>query len=138
MPDIVETAREWIGTPFHWGASVKGVGCDCRGLIAGVARECGRSEAGEWEATWKGYGQKAPAAKLRDGLARLFDPVADMEPGDILLLRIGRTPQHLAIYAGDGRMIHTYAKGPGRVIEVPMGSVWTAAVTSAWRWRNVG
>ena len=39
---IVGCARGWLGTPYHHQASVKGVGCDCLGLIRGVWRElCG-------------------------------------------------------------------------------------------------
>src|SRR5215207_7343246 len=33
---IVAAARGWIGTPYHHQASVKGVGCDCLGLIRGL------------------------------------------------------------------------------------------------------
>ena len=35
---IVEEARAWIGTPYRHQASLKGVGCDCLGLIRGVWR----------------------------------------------------------------------------------------------------
>ncbi len=35
---IVSEARSWLGTPFKHQGRVKGVGCDCIGLIAGVAR----------------------------------------------------------------------------------------------------
>ena len=39
---IVRCARGWLGTPYHHQASVKGVGCDCLGLIRGLWRElCG-------------------------------------------------------------------------------------------------
>ena len=39
---IVAAARGWLGTPYHPQASVKGVGCDCLGLIFGLWRElCG-------------------------------------------------------------------------------------------------
>lgn len=39
---VVEIARRWIGTPYHHQASLKGVGCDCLGLVRGVYRElCG-------------------------------------------------------------------------------------------------
>ncbi len=137
MPDTVAIAREWAGTPFHWGAAAKQVGCDCRGLISGVARELGRPEASAWEATWKGYGTQVPTGALRAGMERLFDPVVGAwAPGDVLLLKIAGKPQHLAIYCGDGRMIHTYGGGPRRVIEVPMGAVWKRAVDSVWRWRD--
>ena len=35
---IVCEARSWIGTPYRHQASLKGVGCDCLGLIRGVWR----------------------------------------------------------------------------------------------------
>ena len=41
--DIVALARGWLGTPYHHQASLKGVGCDCLGLIRGVyAEACGQ------------------------------------------------------------------------------------------------
>lgn len=139
---IVAEARSWIGTPFHWEASVKGVGCDCKGLLAGVARACGRGEGDSIEALLGGYSRRIDGAALRAGLARLFLPVqprADWHPGDILQLAVGatRAPVHLALYAGAGTMIHTYSKGPAAVIEVPLGQVWRAAVVSAWRWKSL-
>ena len=37
---IVAEARAWIGTRYCHQASVKGVGCDCLGLVRGVWRAC--------------------------------------------------------------------------------------------------
>ena len=37
--DIIVEARAWIGTPYRHQASLKGVGCDCLGLVRGVWRE---------------------------------------------------------------------------------------------------
>lgn len=34
--EIVAAARQWLGTPYRHQASVRGVGCDCLGLIRGV------------------------------------------------------------------------------------------------------
>ena len=36
---IVAAARGWIGTPYVHQASVKGLGCDCLGLLRGLWRE---------------------------------------------------------------------------------------------------
>jgi NlpC/P60 family putative phage cell wall peptidase len=36
---LVTLARGWIGTPYRHQASLKGVGCDCLGLLRGVWRE---------------------------------------------------------------------------------------------------
>ena len=36
---IIAAARGWLGTPYHHQASLRGVGCDCLGLVRGVWRE---------------------------------------------------------------------------------------------------
>src|SRR5437667_3934403 len=35
---LIAEARAWIGTPYRHQASLKGVGCDCLGLVRGVWR----------------------------------------------------------------------------------------------------
>ncbi len=134
--EIADRAREWVGTPFAWQQAAKGRGCDCKGLIAGIARELGRPEGQSVEALLIGdHRGRVPVSDLKHGLARLFDKAEIAREGDILLMRVGGKAQHLAIYVGNGRMVHCYQKGPGRVIEVPMGDVWWRAVDSVWRWR---
>ena len=131
-PEIVAEAREWLGTPFIWQASLKGVGCDCKGLVVGVARELGRPEAASLHARMADYSTNVPAHTLRAGLAANLDRVSEPEPGDVLLMRIAGKPQHLGIFAGDS-VIHTYGKGPKRVIAhstpvalraFPLDSIW--------------
>ncbi len=134
---IVAEAREWIGTPHHHQQSVKGRGCDCKGLVAGVAREMGRPEGASLFAGMGNYSTVIPTRLLRDGLAALFDQVSEIQAGDVLLLIVGGKPQHLAIATGTGRMIHTYSSGPMAVIEVPMGTAWNRAIDSVWRWREI-
>ncbi len=133
---IIAEARSWIGTPFHWEASVKGVGCDCKGLVAGVARNLGRPEAASRFASATAYNRKIDTKLLKQGLTELFDPAPIPMPGDVLLLRVAGIPMHLAIMVSDCRMVHTYGKGPRMVIEVPMGSIWKSAIDSAWAWRK--
>lgn len=38
---VVEIAREWVGTPYHTGARIKGAGADCLTLLAEVYAEAG-------------------------------------------------------------------------------------------------
>jgi len=35
---VVAEALTWLGTPYRHQASLKGVGCDCLGLVRGVWR----------------------------------------------------------------------------------------------------
>lgn len=132
---IVAEARSWIGTPFVWQQSTKGVGCDCKGLVAGVARELGRPEAASVYALLSNY-HAVDERLLRRGLAEVFDRAAEALPGDVLLLQVAGKAQHLAIVTELGRMVHTYGRGPvQRVIEVPIGR--SRAIDSIWTWRGV-
>jgi cell wall-associated NlpC family hydrolase len=138
---IAAEAETWIDTRFLWQGRVKGHGCDCKGLVAGVAAACGRPEADSVEALAGDYSdrRKVDSRRLRAGLARLFDqvPLADRRAGDVLLIRLRRVPQHLAIAAPrEGK--------PARVIEALLdaGKVrpfrrHDAEIDSVWRWREV-
>ncbi|MDZ4306609.1 hypothetical protein [Allopontixanthobacter sp.] len=138
-------ARRWIGTPVKWEQSLKGQGCDCRGLVAGVARALGWEEAGSLEARIAGYARgRIDGAALKAGLDRLFDPVegglAQARAGDVVGLRINDNLQHLAIHAGVAggypRMVHAFLSEPAQVVEVPMVGYWQRRVAGIWRWRE--
>lgn len=144
-------ARGWCGTPFHWEASLKDVGADCRGVLSGAARECDRPEADEIEAQVVGYSRRIDEAKLIAGLDRLFDcqfldlraehqlDLGQLYPGDVLGFRIQRKLQHLGIYTGDGArhmMVHAYSGTPSRVLEMPLGAFWLGRLAGVWRWRG--
>lgn len=133
---IADAAEEWLGVPFKWQGRVR-AGCDCKGLVAGVAGELGRPEAESIEALAGGYQAKVPVGELRDGLARLLDRVSDRQPGDVLLLKVGGKPQHLAIHAPKpgrpSRAIQAMHTGPMRVIQC---GVPRDMIDSVWRWRD--
>lgn len=35
---VLAEAESWIGTPYRHGASMRGVSCDCLGLVRGIWR----------------------------------------------------------------------------------------------------
>lgn len=134
---IAAEAETWVGTPFHWQGRAKGIGCDCKGLVAGVARECGRPEADSVEALAGDYTALVDERRLRAGLEALFDRVKAWQPGDIMLLRIGGKAQHLAIVGTSGKhIVHCYSGGPDRVVIAPIGTATQARIDSIWRWRD--
>ncbi len=134
MNRIAEAARTWSATPFHWEAAVKGVGCDCRGLLTGVARELGRPEADSIEANLVGYSRRIDQATLLAGLDRLFVRKEKPEPGDVLAFRIRDKVQHLGICTGK-RFIHAYSLPPRQVIETPLSGLWLNRLAGVWAWR---
>jgi len=119
---ILDTAgRAWIGTPFIAGQSVRGIGCDCVGFVAGVWRDA----FGDLPEAIGPYAQDEPgrreAETLLDPLRRHLQEI-DLENrarGDVLAWRWrgGRFAQHLAIASADG-MIH--ADQRFGVVETPI------------------
>jgi NlpC/P60 family putative phage cell wall peptidase len=63
-PRIVAEARSWIGTPYHHQASLKGVGCDCIGLVRGIWRAAIGPEPEAMPAYSRDWGEAAGAESL--------------------------------------------------------------------------
>jgi NlpC/P60 family putative phage cell wall peptidase len=131
---IVQEARGWIGTPYMHQASLKGVGCDCLGLVRGVWREVLGAEpeqAPPYSATWAEAGRRET---LLEAAGRHMKPVGldSFEPGDLLVFRWRAyvPAKHLAIAAGHGRMIH--AQEHALVCEVALNSWWQRHLAAAF------
>lgn len=137
--DVVAIATAWIGTPYQHQASVKGVACDCLGLIRGVWRERYASEPEApppYTADWgEGGGQEMLLAAALRHLVPV-DRDAAMQPGDVLLFRMraGAVAKHLGILSRDGgapRFIHAYnAHG---VIDSPLTTPWLNRIAARFR-----
>jgi hypothetical protein len=129
----------WVGTPFHERASIKGHGCDCKGLMWGAARELGWPEAETFYAQFVDYDLRKgiPHETLVEGMSRIFDRVDEPAVGDILLCNWMRRPGHMAVFGG-ATAIHTQINGKAYVKETAM-RVLTAVypIHSIWRWREL-
>jgi NlpC/P60 family putative phage cell wall peptidase len=130
--EIVAAARGWIGTPYCHGASLRGAGADCLGLVRGVWRELFGAEAEPVPPYGQDWAESACAGMLLDGLRRhLVEVRCDREgPGQVLLFRLcpGGAAKHLGIQSACGpraAFVHSYS-GYG-VVE--------SALTKPWRRR---
>lgn len=141
---IVAAARGWLGTPYRHQASVKGVGCDCLGLVRGVWRELYGEEpetAPPYRPDWAETG--ADETLLAAAGRHLVPASPDaFRPGDVLLFRMspGACVKHCAIVAerraGDPepRIIHAYW---GRaVVESWLGPWWRRRLAAAFAFPN--
>jgi cell wall-associated NlpC family hydrolase len=136
---VAAEAVTWVDTPFKWGQSLKGCGCDCKGLVAGVARELNLPEADSFYATFANYrvDRAPPASLLIEGMASLFDRVLIMQIGDVLLLNHGTHPGHMAIYIGNDRVVHAYPSTKAKVQERDLDVLlYRYPLHSVWRWRQ--
>ena len=129
MSLVVAAARGWIGTPYLHQASVRGVGCDCLGLLRGVWREVLGAEpeaVPPYSMDWaEPQGLEVLLGAARRHLGE--KPVAGAAPGDVLVFRMrsGAVAKHVGIVAGPAAFIHSFS-GHG-VVE--------SALTDAWRRR---
>jgi NlpC/P60 family putative phage cell wall peptidase len=112
-PDsIVAAARGWIGTPYRHQASLKGVGCDCLGLLRGVWREIMGAEP-EPPPPYSTDWAEAGADTLADAARRWLVPAqpGPVQAGDVLLFRwrAGLPAKHCAIAATSASMVHAHS-----------------------------
>ncbi len=130
---VLSTARGWLGTPYRHQQSVKGVACDCLGLVRGVWREVVGPEPQSMPAYSRDWAEASNADPLLDAAIRWFVPAAgEFASGQLLLFRWrpGMAAKHLAIVSGANRMIHAYERHA--VMESPLCPHWRRRIAGAF------
>ena len=86
---IVAEAASWLGTPYRHQASLKGVGCDCLGLLRGVWRAFFCDEPEAMPAYTPDWAEARGAETLAEAAARHMTAIDVKEAGagDVLLFR---------------------------------------------------
>jgi cell wall-associated NlpC family hydrolase len=97
---VLGTADDYLGTPYVWGGTTPR-GFDCSGFVQYVFRH---------------HGVTLPRTSRQQ--ARVGTPVAAsvqaLQPGDLMLFASnGVRIDHIAIYAGQNRIIHSSSSGGG-------------------------
>lgn len=137
--DIARTARGYLGVPYlHLGRSRHGL--DCAGLVLLTAHDLGLTD---WDDT--AYSRQPDTVHLRACVEKLCRRVCCGDcarPGDVLLMTIRGSAQHLGIVtvaAAEGRpayLIHAY-QTPGRVVEHSIDRRWRRRIVGVYRWRGL-
>jgi len=132
---VVKAARRWIGTPYHDQASVRGVGCDCLGLLRGVWRDVVGPEPMPVPPYSRDWGEAGPVEVLAEAarIAMLELDVADARTGDVILFRMraGAIAKHVGILSGGGRFVHAYERTG--VNEEHLTPAWQRRIAFAFR-----
>lgn len=136
---IVAETRSWIGTPYRHQASLKGVGCDCLGLVRGVWRVVIGEEPERAPPYAPDWAEAAGGEPLADAAARHLVPIDrdSFSPGDVLLFRwrANLPAKHAAIVSGEGLMVH--AHDGAAVTEVALAPWWRRRLAYAFRFPGV-
>lgn len=105
---VVRTAWDWLGTPYHHHARVKGAGVDCANLLcAAFAGIVGAVQLGNYPVDWHLHrNDERFLAELERCGARRVD---EARPGDIAVFRFGRCFSHGAVIVDDRpAYVHAY------------------------------
>jgi NlpC/P60 family putative phage cell wall peptidase len=137
--DVVQEARAWIGTPYRHQGSLKGVGCDCLGLVRGVWRALYGAEperAPPYAPDWAEAARGEPFAEAGLRHMVVVDP-ARFAAGDVLLFRWRErlAAKHAGIATAADRMVH--AHDGAAVAEVPLAPWWRRRIAYAFRFPGV-
>lgn len=132
---IIAAARSWIGTPYRHQASLKGIGCDCLGLVRGVWREVIGAEPERAPPYAPDWAEAGGTETLAAAAARHLIPVPcdAFLPGDVLLFRwrASLPAKHAAIVTSLATMVH--AHDGAAVAEVALAPWWRRRLAYAFR-----
>jgi cell wall-associated NlpC family hydrolase len=102
---VLATAKQYVGTRYRYGGETPAAGFDCSGFVQYVY---GR------------HGVDLPRTSRLQASAGESLPlsVGSLQPGDLLLFAsTGTRVNHVAIYVGDNRILHSSAGAGGVVYE---------------------
>jgi NlpC/P60 family putative phage cell wall peptidase len=131
---VIAEALTWLGTPYRHQASLKGVGCDCLGLVRGVWRALYGTEPEMMPAytpDWaEALGQETLAAAAGRHMTAIAIDAAG--PGDVLLFRwrANLPAKHAGVLIAGSA-----SENDVRFIHAHQGAAVAMATLSPW-WRR--
>ncbi len=108
---IITEAATWCGTPFHHGAGIKGVGCDCAHLVSAVLESLHIIEPVNYPVygpDWFRHAEHEEKFIVETLRALGFLQVETPQKGDIAVIKFGRAFSHCVFICGDGYGIQAW------------------------------
>lgn len=107
--ELVEFALQFEGNPYVYGGTSLTNGADCSGFVMSV---------------FKNFGYELPRVAAAQFEASRKKEISEIEPGDLVFY--GGGISHVALYIGDGKIIHASTSASGIKIsdydyETPVG-----------------
>lgn len=109
--DLVQFAKKYVGNPYVWGGVSLTRGADCSGFVLSVFKQFGVSLPHSSRAQ-AGYGRKVT--------------LSEAQPGDLIFYAKNGAINHVAIYIGNGQVVH--ASNPRSGIKISNATYRTPAV----------
>jgi cell wall-associated NlpC family hydrolase len=109
---VVDLAMAQRGARYRWGG-ITPAGFDCSGLVYYVFRQIGLG---------------VPRSTIEQSNAGVRIPAAELRPGDLVYFKntSRRGISHVAIYVGNGKILHAVSERVGVVVSELWSAYWAA------------
>lgn len=99
--NLVAYAKQFVGNPYVYGGNSLTEGTDCSGFTKLIYAQ---------------YGVNLPRVAPSQAYVGVEVPVSDIQIGDLVLSGYNGVTQHVAIYIGNGKIVHALNPDAGIVI----------------------
>lgn len=96
--DMVQYAKQFVGNPYVWGGVSLTKGADCSGFVMSIYAK---------------YGVKLPHSSRAQANMGTTVSLSDVRPGDLIFYTRGKTVNHVAMYIGNGQVLHASSPTTG-------------------------
>ncbi len=96
--ELCQYAKQFIGNPYVWGGTSLTDGADCSGFVLSV---------------YKKYGITLPHHSGSQAQYGTYVSMDDIQPGDLVFYGYGKSINHVAIYIGNGQVVHASSPSTG-------------------------
>lgn len=110
--EICEYARQFVGNPYRWGGTSLTKGADCSGFTMAV---------------YANYGVSIPHSSSAQANRGERIDVSEVQPGDLVFYG-GKSIHHVAMYIGNGQVVHAQSSDTGIVVSSMYYNTPTRAV----------
>lgn len=97
---VVPEGERYIGVPYKWGGSSPRTGFDCSGFVQYIYGS-------------QGVDLPRTSRQMAGAGIAVSPAIRSLEVGDLMLFAQNGTINHVALYAGEGRIIHSSSSGGG-------------------------
>jgi cell wall-associated NlpC family hydrolase len=118
---VISVGKRYLGTPYVFGAaSGRTSAFDCSSFTQFVYKQAGIS---------------LPRSSKQQSKSGRFVSKSSLQAGDLVFSDTNRDGviNHVSIYIGNGKLLHTYRKGIGVTISTFKGSTWDKTYVTARR-----
>lgn len=95
---LVQFATQFVGKPYVWGGTSLTHGADCSGFVLSV---------------FANYGVSLPHSSRAQANCGSSISASEAKPGDLFFYGNGRSINHVAIYIGNGQVVHASSPKSG-------------------------